>query len=387
MTNTVWTLLDAENNVALETLDGEVATLARDQFSDVSIRKSTLLGGLSQGVDVVEVTSGGFRLRILPTRGMGVWDAYCDGERVGWNSPVPGPVHPQFVALSESSGIGWLDGFNELLVRCGLESNGAPEFDAATHRLIYPLHGRIANKPAQKVTAEITDDGEVIIRGEVYETRFLVYNVKLTVEYRIARGENGFRLKDTITNLSAKPTEAQLLYHINLGAPVLSEGAQAVIPAKKIVPRNDHAAGDVNNWERYCDPQAGFEEMVYFFECAADAEGRAPTMLKNAAGDRGVSVTFDTRQLPCFSLWKNTAAAADGYVTGLEPATNFPNPRSFEAQHDRVVKLAPGGEVNFEIQLAYHSTPDSVAEMEKSIRDLTPQPAQLLAAPHPLWCS
>lgn len=387
MTSMVWTLLDAENNLALDTLDGEVATLAREPFNDVSIRKWTLLGGMSTGVDVIEVTSGGFRMRILPTRGMGVWDAYCDGERIGWNSPTPGPVHPSLVPLSEPSGLGWLDGFDELLVRCGLESNGAPDFDPETHRLRYPLHGRIANKPAQKVTAEINEEGEVIIRGEVYETRVLIYNVKLTVEYRIARGEKGFRLKDTISNLSAKPTEAQLLYHVNLGAPTLSAGAAAVIPAKKVVPRDDHAAGEIGNWDRYSGPQAGFEEMVYFCECAHDAQGWTPTMLKNAAGDRGISVSYEAKHLPCFSLWKNTAAEADGYVTGLEPATNFPNPRSFEGKHGRVAKLPPGGEVNFEIQLAYHTTTEAVAEMEKSIRSLVPEPAHQMDAPHPLWCA
>ncbi|TWT32669.1 hypothetical protein Enr8_24740 [Blastopirellula retiformator] len=382
-----WTLLDAENNLALETPEGEVATLAREPFGDVSIRKWTMLGGMSQGVDVVEVTSGHFRMRILPTRGMGVWDAHCDGVRIGWNSPVTSPVHPGLVPIAEPSGIGWLEGFNELLVRCGLQSNGAPEFDPQTHQLLYPLHGRIANKPAQKVTAEITDDGEIVIRGEVYETRVLAYNVKLTVEYRIGRGEKGFCLTDTITNLSAQSCEAQLLYHINLGAPLLAEGATAVLPAKKIVPRNDHSAGEIASWDRYRGPQAGFEEMVYFCENAAGSDGLTRTMLKSASGDRGVSVSYDATNLPCFSLWKNTAAEADGYVTGLEPATNFPNPRSFEGKQDRVVKLPPGGEVNFEIQLGFHEGAESVAEMEQSIRSAAPEPPQLLDGPHPLWCA
>ena len=48
---------------------------------------------------------------------------------LGWKSPVHGPVHPNFVPLNEPSGLGWLDGFDELFVRCGLESNGAPDFD------------------------------------------------------------------------------------------------------------------------------------------------------------------------------------------------------------------------------------------------------------------
>ena len=39
-------------------------------------------------------------------------------------------------------------------------------------------------------------------------------------------------------------------------------------------------------------------------------------------GAQGVSVHFNTNQLPCFSLWKNTADPADGCVTGLEPGSS-----------------------------------------------------------------
>jgi hypothetical protein len=47
--------------------------------------------------------------------------------------------------------------------------------------------------------------------------------------------------------------------------------------------------------------------------------------------------------LPCFTVWRNTGALADSYVTGLEPATNYPNFRSFERQQGRVPVLPPGG--------------------------------------------
>ena len=50
-------------------------------------------------------------------------------KRSAGKSPVRGPVHPSFVPLFDPSGLGWLEGFDELLCRCGLESNGAPDFD------------------------------------------------------------------------------------------------------------------------------------------------------------------------------------------------------------------------------------------------------------------
>ncbi len=84
-------------------------------------------------------------------------------------------------------------------------------------------------------------------------------------------------------------------------------------------------------------------------------------LLANAAADKGVSVSFPIAQLPHFILWKNTVAYEDGYVTGLEPAINFPNPRSFEEKHGRVRKLAPGETVRTELYFEIHADRASVS--------------------------
>src|SRR4051812_15749138 len=72
-------------------------------------------GGLSDGVDTIVVQMPGFRFTVIPTRGMGLWHAAIGKLVFGWKSPVRGPVHPAFVDLGEPSGLGWLDGFDELL--------------------------------------------------------------------------------------------------------------------------------------------------------------------------------------------------------------------------------------------------------------------------------
>jgi hypothetical protein len=51
---------------------------------------------------------------------------------------------------------------------------------------------------------------------------------------------------------------------------------------------------------------------------------------------------FSPKELPYLTLWKNTAADGEGYVTGIEPGTNFPNNRRIERKLGRVPKLAPG---------------------------------------------
>ncbi|MGV2332619.1 MAG UNVERIFIED_CONTAM: aldose 1-epimerase family protein [Planctomycetaceae bacterium] len=97
-----------------------VSAYLRSADGGLSISMRRLYGGLSEGVDVVTVDNGRLRLQLLPTRGMGVWKGELAGIPLQWNSPVQRPVHPSFVDPMRLGGIGWVDGFNELIVRCGL---------------------------------------------------------------------------------------------------------------------------------------------------------------------------------------------------------------------------------------------------------------------------
>lgn len=381
-----WMLTAADQGISVESLNLSSRNIA-GRLSGWTVRKTRLRGGLSDGVDVVHVDNGRLAFSVLPTRGMGLWKVWLDGEEIGWQSPVRGPVHPQFVPLMEPGGLGWLDGFDELLVRCGLESNGAPDFDQQG-RLRYPLHGRIANRPAQRVEVEVDDEsGEIAVTGVVEETRFLFRNLRMTSRISTRLGESHLRIRDEVENVSGSPTEVQLLYHINFGQPLLDADSRFLAAFQKMMPRDARAAEGVATWDAYAAESAGFAEQVYFLQLVPDAHGWSPTLLKNAAGTRGVGVHVNTRQLPCFTLWKNTGAAADGYVTGLEPGTNFPNPRTYEGRQGRVVKLDPGGVATFQVGLEIHHGEDEVKKAEQAIAalqaSLTPQVCQQPQAP---WC-
>ena len=78
--------------------------------ADWSLSKRTLRGGLSEGVDVIDVNNGALSISVLPTRGMGLWRGAYRGTPLGWNSPVGMPVNPNFINLEERGGLGWLAG-------------------------------------------------------------------------------------------------------------------------------------------------------------------------------------------------------------------------------------------------------------------------------------
>ncbi len=311
----------------------------------------TLVSGRSSGVQLLTVDTGRLKATVIPTRGMGLWKAWSDEFQIGWDSPVRGPVHPALVPLEDPSGVGWLEGFDELLVRCGLSSNGAPEFDS-NGKLLWPLHGRIANQIATRLWLEIDEERGILdVVGIVPETRFLVNNLVLETRYRFRYGQSEIEIMDKVTNASSMPATMQLLYHINIGSPILEAGSEVFVASKKVIPRDQRAADGFDCWSKCGGPTVGYAEQVYFIEPVADRNGFAEAAIVNSLKDRGLSVTFEVSTLPFMTFWKNTAALQDGYVVGIEPATGYPNPRSTEAKHDRLIPLPANGSITFSMKL------------------------------------
>jgi Domain of unknown function (DUF4432) len=81
--------------------------------------------------------------------------------RIGWESPVSEVVNPAFIELNGRGGLGWLEGFNEMVVRCGYEWVGHPGMDKG---VLLPLHGLAANIPASKVVLSIDEEPPYTIR-------------------------------------------------------------------------------------------------------------------------------------------------------------------------------------------------------------------------------
>ncbi|MBI1902799.1 MAG: aldose 1-epimerase family protein [Planctomycetia bacterium] len=363
------TLLDVDRDLCLETACVTQADVP-SMPGRFSVYKRRLRGGRREGVDLVELDNGACTVLIVPTRGMGVWRARCGPLDLGWQSPVKGPVHPQFVNLFEPAGLGWLAGFDELLCRCGLESNGPPVYDDEG-RLQHPLHGKIANSPAHRVDVSADPaSGEIAVTGVVDESRLFFSKLRLTSTVKTKLNQPGFSVIDEVANTSDQPAELELLYHFNVGKPLLDEGSQVKVPVKTLVPRTPRAAEGIAEWDTHGPPQPGFAEQVYYFELLADKDGQTEVLLRNAHGHEGVSLRFSVRQLPRFILWKSTQAVADGYVTGLEPAINFPNPRPFEQQQGRVMKLGPGEKAQFQMDITLLTSAESVAQAEQAISRL-----------------
>lgn len=365
-----WKLIDVDRDIYHETWEAHPSHLGAES-RNISVRKRVLRGGLRDGLNVVEVAErGGLHFTVLADRGMGLWRLQYGDLQFGWTSPVRGPVHPRFVPQDEATGIGWLSGFDELLVRCGLEYNGAPEWDA-TGKLVHTLHGRIANLPAQTLEVTLDTDAQTVtVTGEVDEARLFCNSVRLRSSVTWEWGTPRLSIVDEITALSSGGADLELLYHLNVGSPFLSPGASVHFAHRAVAPRDVPSCADLPNWQTYPAQQVGVPETVLYFEPLADQDGWATALLANTNRQAGLSVRFRPAQLPWFVLWKNNRPPEDGYVTGLEPALNLPNVKSYEQQQGRVRRLAQGETFRSDLLLEVHPSAYAVAAVEQAIENL-----------------
>jgi hypothetical protein len=344
-------------------------------------------GGRSDGVHVATLDNGTMAIDVLPTRGMGIWRVKRGDKTLGWQAPVREPVNPAFVPLMEPAGLGWLDGFNELMCRCGLESNGSPEFDDAG-RLLRPLHGRIANTPAHRLELIVDEDaGLLTLRGVVDESRFHFQSLRLTTSITTAIGSNEFSWSDDVENIGGRDATLQMLYHFNIGQPLLRPGARITAPIGTVAPLTQVAAkAGIDNWNVMPPPQPGSAEQVYVCDLAANDSGETRVLVSGLADNEAIGLRFNKRTLPCLTAWRNTPAECDGYVLGIEPGTNYPNPRTFEQQHGRVVTLNPGEQWRGSVAVTWYSDAESIADEEKAIAAIqgSGRP-EMLAEPRSDW--
>ena len=368
---------------AIDTLDDSTDPVHTDKsFSTAwSVIKTKLSGGKQEGVELLTLDNGILKIVVIPARGMGILEVTMDELRLGWDSPVKEVVHPSFIDLESRGGLGWLEGFNEWMVRCGLEFAGHPGTDQFINNtgdkatLDLTLHGKIQNIPASsyEVIVDPEPPHRIRIKGTVYESFFYGPKLKLITEISTLPGSNSFQISDQLTNEGPSAQEFQLIYHGNYGSSILEEGAMVFAPAQSVTPMNVHAAKFLADWQTYRGPTESFIEEVFLLKPLGTENAEALALLTNKAKDLATSVRWNLNELPYLTVWKNTASREDGYVTGIEPATGYPFNRLVERKYNRVPKLAPGETRNFTLDFGIHLGKEEVDPLIAEATDLQTQ--------------
>lgn len=312
------------------------------------IKLAKLSGGFENNVRVATVRNGELSFSVAIDRGMDIVNAEYRGVPLSWISPT-GIVAPGFY---EPEGFGWLRGFpGGLVTTCGLTYMGAPTFDEEES---LGLHGRISYSPANLLRADAHWNGEkyeIVLEGEARESRVFEPNIVLRRRVTTFLGERRIAIHDTVTNSGWKTQPLMILYHVNIGFPLLDEDARFFSTTEYFAPRDREALDGAEDFASVHGPKPDYREKVYFHEMLADSYGDAYAAIINdkLLGGLGVYVKYNKRELPRFIQWKMLGEGT--YVMGMEPANALVLGRDKERAWGTLEYIEPQEAKDFRIEI------------------------------------
>ncbi len=280
------------------------------------MRLVELADGPARGSRMLEVWTGtGLEFTILPDRAMDISTCSFQGMPLTFMTPS-GDTHPHFF---EPEGLGWLRTFpGGLLATCGLDHFGSPHTDEGES---LGLHGRIGMIPARFVGYQARWQGEqyqLVASGEVRQARLFGENLVLRRTISTRLGSNVLRIEDEVTNEGPTCQPHMILYHFNLGFPLLSAQTELHIDPERTFPRDADAEPGLADWMRFQEPTPGYREQVFRHVLKPSDSGDAHVEVRNPALGLGLRWTYSLEQLPSLYEWKMMGQSA--YVLGIEPS-------------------------------------------------------------------
>ena len=293
------------------------------------VRETRMVGGKSDGMRLLEVRNGkGLEFTISLDRCADIAYLFYKGNSMAYIAPC-GMVGPQYY---DNKGTGFLKGFTAgFITTCGLTAVGSPCNDDGEE---LPLHGNISYVPCEQYSYKIEDDF-IKITAIMRDASLFGYQLVLEREYRVSLVENTLVLNDTVKNIGCKETPYMIMYHCNMGYPLLSENAELNISSVEVTPRDEHAAKDIDCWNKMITPTNDFVEQCYYHKF----DDKPIILLKNPDINTELKMTFDRNTLDCFTQWK--MMGENEYVLGLEPSNCYPDGRDMMRQKGILKFLKP----------------------------------------------
>ena len=305
------------------------------------VEEHRLVGGKGDGMRLFEITNGkGLEMTVSPDRNGDISRLRFQGINMSYLSPC-GYVAPAYYDRTESN---WLKSFTAgYLTTCGLQAVGSPCVDEGE---VLPLHGSIANQPAEHAYWE-EDEKEIRIHTTTKDEVIFGRKLPLRRTIAVSKEENRFSIEDEIENTGDQTEPLEILYHMNMGYPLLDEDSVITIPSAEVLPRDDHAAEDIANWMHMEKPQAGYQERCYYHKFP---DGKGFASIWQPKLNIGLEISFDAKELDGFVEWKMMGVR--DYVLGLECGNCYPDGRDVMRRTGMLKFLKPGEKKRYRVDVA-----------------------------------
>ena len=345
----------------------ELLRYAGDYSQLFGIKEYTLTGGKAGGVRAFDIhNSTGLAFTVLADRCLDIGKLTVKGVNCSYLSKT-GIVSPMYYNGSDSSF--FRNFYVGLLTTCGLRNVGASSNDNGE---FFGIHGLISNTPGEEVCASTVweDDTPVMtISGQMREARFFGENMLLKRKIRCPYNENRIIIDDCVENRGFKSELLMLLYHFNLGYPLLDEDAILRSPAGgTVTPRDAEAAKGQHTWQQMQAPTPGYAEQVFYHDLKTDAEGNTCVALVNHRLELGIAFHFNKKQFFNLAQWKQMGEGE--YVLGIEPSNCYVGGRFDPRNKDILQYIAPGESKNFHVEIEIVTGSQNIYLLENQIKQL-----------------
>lgn len=299
-------------------MDERIANLAQV----AGVTRYTYTEGREKGLDVIDCNNGKIRFLLNVNKACDIMQLFHKGQNVSFVSKN-GFMQREIPFLNRFEG--------GMLYTCGLNS--------LADREGYDFHGSIHNTPSQVLRAECDEDG-IVVEAIVRDTELCGRNLALKRKITSAIGSDSVTVEDTVVNEGFQDAEYCLLYHVNIGYPMLDEGAKILVDAVKCEPRTPWSAQNMDTVFDVSAPVVDMEETCHFLTLKTPEAS-----LVNEKIGKKFTISYSGDTLPHFVEWKNMVSG--DYAVGLEPATSELDEGRF---HYNTVKA--GESVAFSVKLS-----------------------------------
>lgn len=304
------------------------------------VEEHRIVGGKGDGMRLYEINNGkGLELTVSPDRNGDITRLRFRGINMSYMSPC-GYVAP---AYYDSVGSNWLNSFTAgFLTTCGLQAVGSPCTDEGE---TLPLHGSIGNQPCDH-SYWVEEKDELVVHTATKDETIFGRKLRLSRKIRVSTKENSFIIEDTIENAGDRVEPMEILYHMNMGYPLLDEDSVVTIPSCEVIPRDDHAAEDIENWMQMEKPTVGYQERCYYHKFPSET---GTASIYQPKLETTLEISYNAKELDGFVEWKMMGVR--DYVLGLECGNCYPDGRDVMRKNGMLKFLQPGEKKTYTVQI------------------------------------
>lgn len=275
-------------------MKGQINNLSQIAYA----RRYELSDGKERGVRIIEVDNGVLRFLLNESKALDISQLWHKGTNISFVSKN-GIVGREIAYASRFEG--------GMLYTCGLDNIGARDG--------FEIHGTLHNTPA-KIISVVCDEEKIEVVGEMEMSALFGQDLVLRRTVSTSIGSEKVSVKDVLVNKGTKTENYCLLYHCNVGYPMLDEGVTVEQDAASVLPRTKHAEDHIADRTCFPAPVDSEEESCYYIK------NNVPKVtVTNKKLGKKLILCYTGDTLPCQVQWVTNAS--HDYALGIEPSTSF----------------------------------------------------------------